>query len=164
MMIKIGGYLRCSTKKQSSHNGHVSIAMQKKTVYKYLLLIGLVEKMSDIAWYIEMNLKDLQEKRSKINVSKNIQNLDKRMKTLNDELLGGFIDMDLYKELRDQYTKKKEILEKLLPKKQITTLTAEMSDFERLQFYHMNFDRIIVDCEEKEVVELIYLHKEKKEG
>ena len=39
-----------------------------------------------------------------------------------------------------------------------------MSDFERLQFYHMNFDRIIVDCEEKEVVELIYLHKEKKEG
>lgn len=112
----------------------------------------------------EMNLKDLQEKRSKINVSKNIQNLDKRMKTLNDELLGGFIDMVLYKELRDQYTKKKEILEKLLPKKQITTLTAEMSDFERLQFYHMNFDRIIVDCEEKEVVELIYLHKEKKEG
>ena len=111
-----------------------------------------------------MNLKDLQEKRSKINVSKNIQNLDKRMKTLNDELLGGFIDMDLYKELRDQYTKKKEILEKLLPKKQITILTAEMSDFERLQFYHMNFDRIIVDCEEKEVVELIYLHKEKKEG
>ena len=53
MMIKIGGYLRCSTKKQSSHNGHVSIAMQKKTVYKYLLLIGLVEKMSDIAWYID---------------------------------------------------------------------------------------------------------------
>ena len=48
MMIKIGGYLRCSTKKQSSHNGHVSIAMQKKTVFKYLLLIGLVEKMSDI--------------------------------------------------------------------------------------------------------------------
>lgn len=111
-----------------------------------------------------MELQDVQEKHSRINVSQNVRNLDKRMKTLNDELLGGFIDIDLYKELREQYTKKKEVLKKLLPKKQITTLTAEMSDFERLQFYHMNFDRIIVDCEEKEVVELIYLHKEKKEG
>lgn len=52
-MIVITGYLRCSTKKQSSHNGHVSISMQKKTIFKHLVYIGLVEKMSDIVWYVD---------------------------------------------------------------------------------------------------------------
>lgn len=51
--MKIGGYLRCSTDKQSARNGHVSIEMQKKCVYERLLLIGLIESKSEIIWYID---------------------------------------------------------------------------------------------------------------